>query len=71
VPCEASADRLRELAVPEHIVHHLTVMAELHVLGRYDRMTDDVFKLTGKAPINMNEFVKLHAAEVTKSEAAA
>lgn len=71
VPVEAWADKLRELAVPEHIVHHLTVMAELHVLGRYDRMTDDVFKLTGKAPTNMNEFVKRHAAEFTKSETTA
>jgi hypothetical protein len=31
--------------------------------GRYDRMTDTVRKLTGEAPTNMRDFVKLHVAE--------
>jgi hypothetical protein len=31
--------------------------------GRYDRMTDTLCKLTGEAPTNMRDFVKLHAAE--------
>jgi hypothetical protein len=31
--------------------------------GRYDRMTDTIRTLTGEAPTNMREFVKLHAAE--------
>jgi hypothetical protein len=31
--------------------------------GRYDRMTDTMCKLTGEAPTNMRDFVKLHAAE--------
>ena len=30
---------------------------------RYDRMTDAMGKLTGEAPTNMRDFVKLHAAE--------
>jgi len=38
-------------------------MAELTRQGRYDRMTDTVCKLTGKAPTNMRDFVKLHATE--------
>jgi hypothetical protein len=57
--------------VPAHLVGHLAVMAELHAQGRYDRMTDDLFQLTGKAPTSMYDFVKLHAAEFTRSEAAA
>ena len=36
--------------------------------GRYDRMTDDLFKLTGQKPISMHDFVKLHAAEFTRPE---
>ena len=36
---------------------------ELNRQGRYDRLTDTFFKLTGKAPTNMRDFVKLHAAE--------
>jgi uncharacterized protein YbjT (DUF2867 family) len=63
VPVAAWADKLRELTVPEHIVHHLSVMAELHAQGRYDRMTNEVSRLTGKTPTSMHEFVQRHAAE--------
>jgi hypothetical protein len=38
-------------------------MAELTRQGRYDRMTDTLPKLTGEAPTNMLDFVKLHATE--------
>jgi uncharacterized protein YbjT (DUF2867 family) len=71
VPLSAWTNTLREVGVPTHLVDHLAVMAELHTQGRYDRMTDDLFKLTGKAPTNMHEFVKLHAAEFTRGEATA
>jgi uncharacterized protein YbjT (DUF2867 family) len=67
VPLSAWTDTLRGFGVPTHLVNHLAVMAELHVQGRYDRMTDDLFKLTGKAPTNLYDFVKLHAAEFTQS----
>ncbi len=69
VPLSAWTDTLREFGVPTHLVNHLAVMAELHMQGRYDRMTDDLFKLTGKTPTSMYDFVKLHAAEFTSSEA--
>ena len=52
--------------VPAHVVKHLSVMAELNKQGRYDRMTDDVFKLIRQKPISMYDFVKLHAAEFTR-----
>ena len=71
VPVSAWADKLREAGVPAHLVDHLAVMAELHAQGRYDRMTDDLFKLTGNAPTSMRDFVKLHAAEFTRGEASA
>ncbi len=69
VPLSAWTDTLREFGVPTHLVNHLAVMAELHMQGRYDRMTDDLFKLTGKTPTSMYDFVKLHATEFTSSEA--
>jgi uncharacterized protein YbjT (DUF2867 family) len=69
VPLSAWTDTLRGFRVPTHLVNHLAVMAELHVQGRYDRMTDDLFKLTGKTPTSLYDFVKLHAAEFTPSEA--
>ncbi|GCE22042.1 hypothetical protein [Dictyobacter kobayashii] len=54
--------------MPPYLVNHLGVMAELHEQGRYDRMTDDFFKLTGERPTNVHDFVKLHAAEFTQRE---
>jgi uncharacterized protein YbjT (DUF2867 family) len=46
-PLAAWTDKLREFGVPPHVVSHLSVMADLHAQGRYDRMTDDLFRLTG------------------------
>jgi len=44
-------------------------MTELHKQGRYDRMSEDYFKLTGETPTSMADFVKLHAAEFTRPQA--
>jgi uncharacterized protein YbjT (DUF2867 family) len=71
VPLSAWTDTLRGFGVPTHLVNHLAVMAELHKQGRYDRMTDDLFKLTGKTPTSMYDFVKLHTAEFTPSKVTA
>jgi len=54
-----------------HLVIHLTVMADLNKQRRYDRITDDLFKLTGEIPASMHDFVKLHAAEFTRRETTA
>jgi uncharacterized protein YbjT (DUF2867 family) len=67
VPIAPWSEKLRELGVPAHLIGHLSVMAELHMQGRYDRMTDDVFELTGQKPMGMLEWVKLHAAEFTSA----
>ena len=63
VPLPAWSEGLRQARFPEHVVRHLSAMAELTRQGRYDRMTDTICKLTGEAPTNMRDFVKLHAAE--------
>jgi uncharacterized protein YbjT (DUF2867 family) len=68
VPLAAWSEKLLAAGIPAHIVKHLGVMTELNKQGRYDRMTDDVFKLTGEKPISMRGFVKLHAAEFTRRE---
>jgi uncharacterized protein YbjT (DUF2867 family) len=67
VPVSAWAAKLREMGVPEHLVMHLATMGELHAQGRYDRMTDDVFNLTGKTPTSMHDFVKQHASDFTRA----
>jgi uncharacterized protein YbjT (DUF2867 family) len=71
VPLSGWSQKLLEAGLPLHVVKHLSVMAELNKQGRYDRMTDDLFKLTGRKPISMYEFVKLHEAEFTRDRGAA
>jgi uncharacterized protein YbjT (DUF2867 family) len=68
VPLSAWSEKLLVAGVPTHVVKHLSVMTELNKQGRYDRMTDDLFKLTGQKPMSMYDFVKLHAAEFTRPE---
>jgi uncharacterized protein YbjT (DUF2867 family) len=63
VPTPAWSESLRQARFPEHVVRHMSAMAELIKEGRYDRMTDTMRKLTGEAPTNMRDFVKLHAAD--------
>lgn len=64
------SEGLRKIRFPEHVVKHLTAMAELTRQGCYDRMTDTFRKLTGEAPASMRDFVKLHAAEFDQLEPA-
>ncbi|MBB5463587.1 MULTISPECIES: hypothetical protein [unclassified Paraburkholderia] len=53
--------------MPEHLIRHLSAMGALHAQGRYDRLTDDLFKLTGKAPTSMHEFVERNAVEFARA----
>jgi uncharacterized protein YbjT (DUF2867 family) len=48
--------------LPVHLVNHLKTMADMHREGRYDRMSDDVLELTGRAPLSVQEFVQKNAA---------
>jgi uncharacterized protein YbjT (DUF2867 family) len=66
VPLPTWSDSLRQARFPEHVVKHLSAMAELTKQGRYDRMTDTLSKLIGETPTNMHDFVKLHAAEFSR-----
>src|SRR6185436_19335491 len=58
IPLESWRDGLLERGLPVHLVNHLATMAELHRAGRYDRMSDDVFTLTGQAPLSLQSFVR-------------
>src|SRR5271155_2871012 len=70
VPVSAWSEKLLAAGIPAHIVKPLSVMTELNKQGRYDRMTDDLFKLTNQTPTSMYDFVKLHAAEFTRGQTA-
>jgi hypothetical protein len=71
VPIVEWKDGLRRAGVPEHLVNHLAVITELNKQGRYDRMTDDFFQLTGEMPTSMHDFVKHHDTEFTRRDVAA
>lgn len=71
VPLQPWGEKLLQAGLPAHLVNHVSAMAALNVQGRYDRMTDDVIRLTGEAPMSVRDFVKLHAAKFTPREAAA
>lgn len=70
VPLPAWSEGLRQAQYPEHVVRHLSAMAELTKQGRYDRETDTLRKLNGEAPTSMRDFVRLHSAEFTQREPA-
>jgi hypothetical protein len=54
----------------EPIVNHLSARTDLKMQKRNDHMTDGMRKLTGEAPTNMRDFVKLHAAKFDQREPA-
>ena len=56
VPVSAWSEKRLAAGIPAHTVKHLSVMTELNKQGRYDRMTDDLFKLTGQKPMSMYDF---------------
>jgi NAD(P)H dehydrogenase (quinone) len=43
--------------LPEHVAQHVFTMAKLHADNRYDRMTDDVAKITGKPAMTIRDYV--------------
>lgn len=60
VPLDIWANQdLRNLQLPEHLSHHFYIMAQLHAQNRYDRLTHDVEKITGKPGISIRDYVKL------------
>ena len=54
------ADLIANAASP-HLAAHLCAMAELHRQNRYDRLTDDVERLTGAPPMSVEDFVRRNA----------
>ena len=65
IPLKPWRDGLIERGLAVHLVNHLATMADLHRAGRYDRMSDDVFTLTGQGPLGVEEFVRKNAATFT------
>src|SRR5262249_30923710 len=53
-------EQLSPLNLPQYVFDHLSTMAKLHAENRYDRLTSDVEKLTGKPSKSVREYVTAH-----------
>jgi len=53
-------EELLPLNLPQHIFDHFSTMAKLHAENRYDRLTSDVQKLTGKPGMSVREYITSH-----------
>lgn len=51
---------LAPVGLPEHIAQHIGKMALLHREGRYDRVTDDVQRITGTPAQSVAQYVASH-----------
>jgi uncharacterized protein YbjT (DUF2867 family) len=71
IPVEPWRDGLLANGLSVHLVNHLVTMADLHRVGRYDRLSKDVLKLTGQEPLSVQEMVRRNAAVFTATAKAA
>jgi uncharacterized protein YbjT (DUF2867 family) len=51
------AEVLAQAGLPPHTEQHIATVARLHRENRYDRLTDDVERLTGRSPQTVEAFV--------------
>jgi uncharacterized protein YbjT (DUF2867 family) len=65
IPVEQWREGLLQRGLPVHLVNHLVTMAELHRVGRYDRMSNDVLSLTGQSPMTVGDFVRSNSSSFT------
>ena len=57
VPLEDWRDELSKQDLPDHLSQHLVTMAKLHTANRYDRHTDTIAGILGRAPTSLRETV--------------
>jgi NAD(P)H dehydrogenase (quinone) len=53
-------EELMPVGLSQYVVDHISTMAKLHAENRYDRLTSDVQKLTGKPSMSIREYVTGH-----------
>jgi uncharacterized protein YbjT (DUF2867 family) len=51
---------LKPIGLPSHVEQHIATMARLHREGRYDRLTDDVERVTGRPAVTVAHYVAEH-----------
>lgn len=58
---ESWKNKLIKYELPRHLIDHVTAMAQLNREGRYERLTDDVERLTGSPAMSLRSFARAHA----------
>jgi NAD(P)H dehydrogenase (quinone) len=53
-------EELTPVGLTQYVFDHFSTMAKLHAENRYDRLTSDVEKLTGKPSMSVREYVTAH-----------
>jgi NAD(P)H dehydrogenase (quinone) len=53
-------EELMPVGLSQYVFDHISTMAKLHAENRYDRLTSDVQKLTGKPSMSVREYVIAH-----------
>jgi hypothetical protein len=59
-----TANELPSKGLTPHVAAHISTMARLHKENRYDRVTDDVQKITGTAATGISEWVLHQSGQV-------
>jgi uncharacterized protein YbjT (DUF2867 family) len=57
VPLEDWRNELSKRELPDQLSQHLLTMAKLHAANRYDRQTDGIARILGRAPTSLRETV--------------
>jgi uncharacterized protein YbjT (DUF2867 family) len=66
VPYEPWHEELRRSGFPDHVLEHLATMARLHAQNRYDRLTNDVERITGHPATTAKDFIARHAGQFAR-----
>jgi uncharacterized protein YbjT (DUF2867 family) len=69
VPPEKMKELLAAFGMPPYVASHVVTMAQLHRDNRYDRLSNDVQRLTGVPPMTVREFVQKNAHAFAPSSA--
>lgn len=70
VPLDIWKTELSKQSFPEHLTKHILTMVSLHRMGRYDRQTYDVKKVTGKESLSIRQWVESNREEFPMKSAA-
>jgi uncharacterized protein YbjT (DUF2867 family) len=60
LPADDYAASLAALGIPSHVSRHMLTVGALHRADRYNRLTDDVEKVTGRPAASVEQYIAAH-----------